>query len=77
MKEKCINAVQNIGAVLFIIGLFCLCMSVNVFTAVVCFAVCLAGVVLIAIAELMINKLEQREKQKNKCHRTAKHIDTY
>lgn len=76
-KEEYIAAMQNIGSVMFFIGVFCCCMAVDVLTAIVCFMVSAIGFLLIVIAERMMDKLEQKEKQKNKCHRTAKHIDTY
>lgn len=71
-KEEYTNAIQNVGAVLFFLGILGGCMAGNEIMLIVCFAVACIGVLLIYATEYIMDKLEQKEEQKNKGpHRQA------
>lgn len=71
-KEICINASQNVGAILFILGILGGSMAVNEIMLIICFVIACMGVLLIYAAEYIMDNLEQKEKQKNKGqHRQA------
>lgn len=64
-KEERINAIQNVGAVLFVTGLI-ICMSIDsVFVLMIAYAFACIGVLMIYLAEFIVNKLEQRQKNKD------------
>ncbi len=63
-KEETINAIQNIGAVLFIIGLL-LCITIDSVTVlIISYGLASVGALLIYSAEYMVNKLEQWQNKK-------------
>ena len=77
MKQMYIDALSNTGASMVIIGICVCCMAGNVITALLGLGIVFIGVLLVFGADYIMDKIEQKEKQKNKGHRTAKHQDLY
>lgn len=80
MRDEYINALQNIGASLFVLGI-ALNRVVEPITQLVLYIISVVlmvvGIALISVVSWVTIEEHKREEQKNKCHRTAKHIDTY
>lgn len=76
MREEYINALQNIGASLFVLG-FVLNRMVEPITQLVLYIISVVlmvvGVALIGVVSWVTIEEDKREEQKNKGHRTAKH----
>ena len=58
-KEEKLNAVQNIGAATFMIGVIGGCMSGNPITLMVCIGSMAVGAMIVFIAGLKLDKLEK------------------
>ena len=76
MREEYEDALKNTGAVLFVIGFTGVCIQKSIALFVIAAIVMVVGITLVATADWIVIQ-EDNRKQKNKCHRTAKHIDTY
>ena len=76
MRKEYVDALQNIGAVLFILGLT-LNQTVDGITQLVLYIISIVlmvvGIALISVVSWVTIEEDKREEQKNKGHRTAKH----
>ena len=80
MRDEHVNALQNVGAALFIIGFAgnqIFDGTTQLFWYIISVILMVTGIVLIGIAQWVVIEEDKRKEQKNKCHRTAKHTDTY
>lgn len=78
MRDEYMNALQNIGASLFVLG-FALNRVVEPITQLVLYIISVVlmvvGVALISVVSWITIEDDKREEQKNKGHCTAKHHD--
>lgn len=65
-KEECVAAMQNIGAALFVIGLFIMCTVESIVLCTIGLLMLISGVVMISIAEKLMDRLEEEERRKER-----------
>lgn len=64
-KEEKLNAVQNIGAATFMIGVISGCMSGNPVTLMICVGAMVVGVGIVGVGGLMLDKLYEEEEEQH------------
>ena len=70
-KEEVLTAVQNVGATMFAVGVIGGCMAGNPVTLMICAGAMAVGAVIVFVAGLKLDKIEEGEKEDGRTRKKA------